>query len=74
VFERAGIKVMKWPANSPDLNPIETVWDWMKDYIQEHYAKVHSSYPKLRKAILEAWESITHEQIRDLIRGMKKRC
>jgi hypothetical protein len=46
----------------------------MKDYIQEHYPKVYSSYKNLRIAIQEAWESITHEQIRGLIRGMRDRC
>lgn len=74
VLERAQIKVMKWPANSPDLNPIETVWDRLKNYIQEHYPKVHSSYNKLKLAVQEAWESVTHEQIRGLIREMRDRC
>jgi hypothetical protein len=27
------------------------VWDNIKDYIQEHYPKVHSSYKKLREAV-----------------------
>jgi hypothetical protein len=74
VFRAIGITPIFWPANSPDLNPIETVWDEMKDYIEKHYPEVHRSYPRLRRAIQEAWESITHETIRALIRGMRNRC
>ena len=62
VIAAAGIRVIEWPPCSPDLNPIETVWDDIKDYIQEHYRQVHSSYRRLRAAIQEAWESITHER------------
>lgn len=69
---------IEWPPASPDLSPIETVWDDMKDYIQEHYPQVYSSYKRLREAVQEAWESVTHERIRELIhdseRGMKARC
>jgi hypothetical protein len=46
----------------------------MKDYIQEHYPKVHSSDKKLREAIQEAWESISHGRIRELVRSMRERC
>ena len=34
--ERA-ITPISWPPGSPDLNPIEAVWDSMKDYIQFNY-------------------------------------
>lgn len=74
VLEAIGVTLMSWPANSPDLNPIETLWDLMKDYIQVHYPEVHRSYKRLREAVLEAWESITEATIKELIRGIGDRC
>jgi transposase len=74
VFEAIGITPIEWPAYSPDLNPIETLWDKMKDYIEKKYPEVHRSYKRLREAVVEAWESITEATIKELIRGMGDRC
>jgi transposase len=63
-----------WPANSPDLNPIESLSDKMKDYIEEKYPEIHRSYPRLKAAVCEAWNSITEEDIQDLIKSMHNRC
>ena len=30
---------MEWPGNAPDTNPIEKVWPWMKNEIQERQKK-----------------------------------
>lgn len=30
-LKERGIKVISWPPYSPDLNPIESVWNKMKD-------------------------------------------
>lgn len=46
----------------------------MKDYIQEKHPQVHRSYPKLKAAVLEAWESITNEEVLELISSMTARC
>ena len=46
----------------------------MKDYIELYYPEVHRSYKKLREVVLEAWESITHERIKELVREMPDRC
>lgn len=74
VIQAAGLRVIEWPPCSPDLNPIETIWDDMKDYIQRHYPQVHASYKRLRQAVQEAWESITHDRIRELVHSMRERC
>jgi hypothetical protein len=54
MIKAAGIRVIEWPPCSPDLSPIKMIWDNIKDYIQEHYPKVHSSYKRLRATVQEA--------------------
>lgn len=64
-FTRGYVQGFYRPANSPDLNPIETLWDEIKDYIESNYPEVYWSYKRLREAVKEAWESITTERIRE---------
>ena len=39
---------------SPDLSPIEALWDRMKDILAVLHPKVHRSSPRLRAAVKEA--------------------
>ena len=39
-----GIYTIFWPAYSPDLNLIKTIWNWIKDYIKLKYRDIQLSY------------------------------
>jgi DDE superfamily endonuclease len=34
-FMENNINVLEWPAQSPDLNPIEHIWSWMKQQLSQ---------------------------------------
>ncbi|GFT50167.1 transposable element Tcb2 transposase [Trichonephila clavipes] len=45
---------MDWPAYSPDLNPIEQVWDMFGRRIEARQP-LPTCLPELRRALLDAW-------------------
>ena len=77
-LSRRGINLLPWPPFSPDLNPIEHVWDSMKDYMQKNFPELEgrSRVPgeRLRQMVVEAWESISSEYLLNLIESMPNRC
>jgi transposase len=50
-----GVIPIFWPAFSSDLSPIETLWNRMKDILQEQDPEVHKNYKRLRTAVWKAW-------------------
>jgi transposase len=70
-----GVKVILWPPYSPDLNPIETCWDWMKDYIEDKYGlEEKPSYEMLRSYVCEAWDVLPDTYLAQLLATMPARC
>lgn len=67
-----GITTMEWPARSPDLNPIEHLWDELKRRVRAR-APAPMTLPALKLAIEEEWNTIPQDTIVTLIRSMNRR-
>ena len=68
-----GIYPIFWPAFSPDLNPIETIWNRMKDWLVKN-RPARMKYDELRDAVNDAWISISAEELKELVGTMHDRC
>ena len=68
-IERRKMSKIFQPPYLPDLNLIEKIWDWMKDYINDNFPE-RITYAQLRVAVQEAWNSITIDQLNQLIDSM----
>ena len=51
-FSDNNIQVFDWPPQSPDLNPIENMWHYMKRELEKYDT---SNLKKLEGALREIW-------------------
>ncbi|CAJ0963082.1 unnamed protein product [Ranitomeya imitator] len=66
-----GIEAMDWPTRSPDLNPLEHLWDIMSCTI--HQCQVApQTVQELADALVQVWEEMPQETVRRLIRSMPR--
>ncbi|GFU62133.1 transposable element Tcb1 transposase [Trichonephila clavipes] len=64
---------MDWPAYSPDLNPIQQVWDMLGRRIAARQT-LPTCLPELRRALRDEWWNIPQDQIDSLILSMPRHC
>ncbi|GFW48896.1 transposable element Tcb2 transposase [Trichonephila clavipes] len=72
LFEE-GIVRMEWPVSSPDMNPIEYVWDALGRRVAGHQPPPQT-LQELERALLEEWDRIPQLVINSLIDFMPQRC
>lgn len=62
---------MIWPANSPDLNPIENVWRLLKYRGGRRFPKTEE---EARLYVQEEWDKITVQDFKHYVSSMRERC
>lgn len=67
-----GIQRPYWPASSPDMNPIEHIWGWIKFKLTKLKAKPRN-VAELKRVVTRVWEEISLESIQKLYDSMPKR-
>jgi transposase len=56
LFVPEDISIIEFPAYSPELNPVENLWQ----YLRSHYwsNRSYDGYDDLRQAVCEAWQAV----------------
>lgn len=62
---------MIWPPQSPDLNPIEAMWDYVDSRMMK---STRTSPDKMWEQLQETWNRIPRNILQKYIFSMKKRC
>lgn len=67
-------KQLNFPPQSPDLNPIEHIWEELDRRIRKPEVKTKiTDKQSLKSALERAWESITHDITENLVLSMPRR-
>lgn len=74
-FRSHGIQVMKWPANSPDMNPIEHAWKRLKERTRalgDTKSKAQL-WETVQTALHDLWYKEDKEYFKTLVHSMPNR-
>jgi transposase len=69
----SNVSVLPWPAKSPDLNPIEHVWDLLDRRVRAR-AIPPRNVQELASALVEEWGNISQQELTNLVQSMRRRC
>ena len=70
-LNRNNVSVLPWPAVSPDMNPIEHIWDYLGRKVRAR-GNLHN-LRDLENAVIQEWNNIPNVVIRRYARSMRGR-
>ena len=74
-LDQQDVEVMDWPTGSPDMNPIEHVWDQMSVWIRHMDDPIPpppSTVAELSNAVRQAWAAVWPGRVRTLVESMPR--
>lgn len=64
------LQVLDFPPYSPDLNPIENIWGYIKKRL---YNKGMTDFEAMKQESARIWDTMTHEFIQSYVNSMPRR-
>lgn len=71
--ELDSIQVLPWPARSPDLSPIEHMWDEVGRHLRDDYELPAINLNQLSERLRHVWNSIPQQSFQRVILSMPER-
>ena len=71
-FEENGIKTLDWPAQSPDLNPIENLWSLIKRKRQKKYGMPRDKVDLINQ-LMNIWDELDEDLFKNLAESVERR-
>ena len=69
-LDEKGVERLKWPSFSPDLNPIQRIWDEVERWTRKEKPKNEF---ELKQALLKVWYNIGNDITKKLIGSVPNR-
>ena len=71
-FVEIGVEELDWPAQSPDHNPIEHLWDEFERRLRVRPNRP-TSVPDLTNALVDEWKQVPEAMFQHLVESLIRR-
>uniref|UniRef100_A0A8K9WQW0 Tc1-like transposase DDE domain-containing protein n=1 Tax=Oncorhynchus mykiss TaxID=8022 RepID=A0A8K9WQW0_ONCMY len=68
-FVEIGVEELDWPAQSPDLNPIDNLWDELERRLRARL-NFPTSVPDLTNALVAEWKQVPAAMFQHLVKAV----